>query len=88
MTHLRWEHQETRRHALAAIDPDEDWRQAVQRALVDDWRFQFSEWDQAPWAYVWNPGLVTTDEAMAWRREAWEGHEEFAGEEAVEEETG
>jgi hypothetical protein len=73
---------------VGAIGPDEDWCEAVGRVLVDDWRFQFSEWDQSPWAYVWHAGLVTTDEAMAWRREAWDGHEEFAAEEAVEEEAG
>lgn len=64
--------------ALGVISPDDDWRMAVRRILVDDWRFQFNEWDQAPWAYVWHAGLVTANEAMAWRREAWEGHEEFA----------
>jgi hypothetical protein len=74
--------------ALGAIGPDEDWREAVRRLLVNDWRFQFSEWDQSPWAYVWRAGLVRTDEAMAWRREAWEGHEEFAEEEVEEEEAG
>jgi hypothetical protein len=74
--------------ALGTVGPDDDWREAVKQILLDDWRFQFSEWDQGPWAYVWRPGLVTTDEAMAWRREAWDGHEEFAAEEAVEEEAG
>jgi len=70
------------RKVAGAIGPDEDWREAVRRVLVDDCRFQFLEWDQSPWACVWRAGLVTTKEAMAWRREAWEGHEEFAEEEA------
>lgn len=63
--------------ALGSIGPEEDWRAAVRGILVDDWRYQFNQWDQAPWAYVWRPGLVTTDEAMAWRAEAWAGHDEY-----------
>ena len=65
--------------------PDEDWREAVRRILVDDWRFQFNEWNQSPWAYVWRPGLVSVEEAMAWRAEAWEGHEDI-DQDSVEEE--
>ena len=44
---------------------------------MDDWRFQFDEWNQSPWAYVWRPGLVSVEEAMSWRSEAWQGHEEI-----------
>jgi hypothetical protein len=63
--------------ALGAVDPADDWRAAVRRILVDDWRFQFDAWNQAPWAYVWGAGLVTEDEAMSWRAEAWQGHEDL-----------
>jgi hypothetical protein len=51
--------------ALGAFGADDDWREAVREILVADWRFQFAEWDQAPWAYVWRPGLVTEREALA-----------------------
>jgi hypothetical protein len=35
---------------------------------------------------VWGAGLVSEEEAMDWRREAWDGHEEFAGEPIEDEE--
>jgi hypothetical protein len=63
--------------ALGWVGLDENWRESVREILVDDWRFQFNEWNQSPWAYVWGEGLVKEDEAMAWRREAWEGHEDI-----------
>ena len=66
--------------ALGAFGADDDWRASVREILVDDWRFQFSEWEQSPWAYVWGEGLVTEDEAIAWRKEAWQGHEDIAPE--------
>jgi len=64
--------------ALGWVGPDEDWRESVREILVEDWRFQFNEWDQTPWAYVWDPGLVSVEEAMAWRKEAWQGHDDVA----------
>jgi len=63
--------------ALGALAADDDWRASVREILVADWRFQYSEWDQTPWAYVWRPGLVSGDEAMEWRAEAWKGHEDI-----------
>ena len=63
--------------ALGAFGADEDWRASVREILVADWRFQYGEWEQTPWAYVWGAGLVSEEEAMAWRREAWEGHEDI-----------
>ena len=26
---------------------------------------------------MWRPGLVSEEEAMAWRAEAWQGHEDI-----------
>jgi len=53
----------------------------------DDWRAQFNGWEQSPWAYVWLAGLVSEEQAMAWRHEAWDGHEELA-EVVADEESG
>jgi hypothetical protein len=75
--------------ALGAFGPDADWRETVREILVNDWRAQFDGWNQGPWAYVWGEGLVKEEEAMAWRAEAWEGHEDFwAGTEEDEGEGG
>lgn len=61
--------------ALGAIGVDDNWCETVRTALVNDWRYQFNEWDQAPWACLLSTGLVSEQEAMAWRAEAWRGHE-------------
>ena len=73
--------------ALGAMGPDENWREAVKQILVDDWHFQFSEWNQSPWAYLWGTGLVTEEEAMAWRAEAWKGHEDIVDEQPDEDDA-
>lgn len=70
--------------ALGSVGPDEDWREAVRQMLVKDWRQQFNAWDQWPWAQLWSTGVVTEEEAFAWRTEAWRGHESIV-EEATEE---
>jgi hypothetical protein len=72
--------------ALGWVGPDEDWRESVRQILVKDWRNQFNGWDQTPWAYVRDPGLVSVEEAMAWRKEAWEGHEDIEPDRSEEEE--
>ena len=73
--------------ALGWVGPDEDWRASVREILVDDWRFQWHTWDQTPWAYVWGTGLVSEEEAMAWRREAWRGHEDIVDEQPDEDDA-
>ena len=73
--------------ALGWAGPDDDWREAVKQILMDDWRFQFNEWNQGPWAYVWRPGLITDEEAMAWRAEAWRGHEDIVDEQPDEDDA-
>jgi len=71
--------------ALGRVGPEEEWRASVREILVADWRFQYSEWDQAPWAYLWRTGMVPEEEALQWRAEAWEGHEDIADETSWEE---
>ena len=73
--------------ALGWVGPDDDWREVVKQILVDDWHFQFSEWNQSPWAYLWGTGLVTEEEARAWRAEAWKGHEDIVDEQLDEDEA-
>ena len=73
--------------ALGWVGPQDDWRATVREILVDDWRAQFNGWEQSPWAYVWLAGLVSEEQAMAWRHEAWDGHEELA-EVVADEESG
>jgi hypothetical protein len=72
--------------ALGAFGAEDDWRESVREILVEDWRFQWSEWEQPPWEELWDTGLVTEEEAMAWRSEAWAGHECIADELGSEEE--
>jgi hypothetical protein len=72
--------------ALGAFGAECDWRESVREILVEDWRFQWSEWGQSPWEKLWDTGLVTEEEAMAWRKEAWEDHECIANELVSEEE--
>ena len=64
--------------ALGSVGAVDDWRAVVREILVEDWRFQFNEWNQSPWAYVWGEGLIKEEEALAWRKEAWKGHEDLA----------
>jgi hypothetical protein len=61
--------------ALGSVGPDEDWREAARQILVNNWRDQFEGWGQWPWVQLWGTGLVTAEEAFAWRAEAWRGHE-------------
>lgn len=61
--------------ALGSVGPDEDWREAARKILVKNWRDQHEGWGQAPWEQLWGTGLVTEEEAFAWRAEAWRGHE-------------
>ena len=61
--------------ALGSVGPDEDWREAVRQILVSNWRAQFDGWGQSPWVQLWGTGLVTDEEAFAWRAEAWRDHE-------------
>lgn len=56
--------------ALGAFGAEQDWREAVREILASDWRFQFEEWNQPPWAYVWRSGLVSDAEAREWRAAA------------------
>ena len=63
--------------ALGHFGADEDWRQAAKEILQGDWRGAYESWDQAPWAYLFDSGVVPEAEAMAWRAEAWAGHADF-----------
>jgi hypothetical protein len=53
-------------------------RARARAIIVGDWRRQFEGYDQAPWAYLVRAGDVSEAEAMAWRAEAWAGHEEYS----------
>ena len=63
--------------ALGHFDAAVDWREASKAILVQDWHVAFEGFDQAPWAYLFDTGLVSSEEALAWRAEAWRGHEEI-----------
>jgi hypothetical protein len=65
--------------ALGYFGPDADWRESVKEILIEDWRTQWNEWDQTPWAYVLVAGTVSEAEALAWRNKAWRGHEYIDG---------
>ena len=45
------------------------------RLIRKDWRRASKGWDQAPWAYLFGEGLVTTEEANVWRKRVWGSRE-------------
>lgn len=47
------------------------------RVIRREWRGLLREGDQPPWAYLFDTGLVTKEEAHAWRARVWRGHEEL-----------
>lgn len=63
--------------ALGWIGPEKDWREGAREILIADWRSQFAGWEQAPWAYLFDSGHVSEVTALAWRAEAWRGHEDI-----------
>jgi hypothetical protein len=40
-------------------------------------------WGQSPWAYLFNAGLISHEEANAWREEVWPTESEVESEEDV-----
>ena len=48
-----------------------DIRAGAGRVIRRDWRKGFHEYDQSPWEYLFSDGLVTSDEAYAWRKQVW-----------------
>lgn len=45
------------------------------RVIREAWRGAYLEYDQSPWAYLFGSGLITEDEAHAWRARVWRRHE-------------
>ena len=41
------------------------------------WRTVNKEYDQPPWAYLLDSGLVQKEEALTWRARVWRGHEDL-----------
>ena len=39
--------------------------------VCGDWSNQWSAWEQQSWAYLFNTGLISNEEANAWREKVW-----------------
>ncbi|PKN96597.1 MAG: hypothetical protein CVU43_19860 [Chloroflexi bacterium HGW-Chloroflexi-5] len=50
---------------------DQDRREAAKSIIVSYWRDTIYGWDQERWAYLFNEGLISDEEANAWADEAW-----------------
>ena len=49
----------------------QDIRAGAGRVVRSEWRKGFKEYDQSPWAYLFSDGLISTEEAFAWRKRVW-----------------
>lgn len=39
--------------------------------ITDFWRMQLDQWGQDHWEHLWEPGLVSDEQAYAWAAEVW-----------------
>lgn len=53
-----------------------DIREGAGQVIRRDWRRNWTGYDQAPWAYLFDTGFVDEAEALAWRGRVWRGHED------------
>lgn len=57
--------------ALGWFDPEEGIVEGSHRVITDAWGKQFTEYDQQPWEYLFDTGLVSSGEANEWASEVW-----------------
>ena len=51
----------------------------VRRVICDDWHNLRSAGEQQRWAYLFNTGLISKEEADAWAEEVWPSEVEIKG---------
>jgi hypothetical protein len=57
--------------ALGAFGRDTPIKEGARRVVCDDWHDQWSGWEQQRWAYLFNTGLISHEEAAAWAEQVW-----------------
>lgn len=58
--------------SLGFFSPDKDIKERSREIIQADWREQYQGWDQQHWAYLFNTGLVSEEEAYKWAASIWE----------------
>jgi hypothetical protein len=57
--------------AIGAFGSNTPVKEGARRVVCGDWHDQWSAWEQQRWAYLFNTGLISHEEANAWREEVW-----------------
>ena len=57
--------------AIGWFPADEPWRPACRRVITKWWHGMHVDWHQEAWAYLFEPGLVSDEEANEWRWGVW-----------------
>jgi hypothetical protein len=57
--------------AIGAFGSDKSIKEGARSVVCGDWKDQWRAWEQQPWAYLFNTGLISHEEANAWREEVW-----------------
>lgn len=59
-------------HAIGVTDGKLGPIDAAKELIVKYWRAQFDAWDQEPWAYIFDQGLIDAQTAEKWAHEVWD----------------
>jgi hypothetical protein len=57
--------------AIGAFGSDKPIKEGARSVVCGDWKDQWRAWEQQRWAYLFNTGLISHEEANAWREEVW-----------------
>ena len=57
--------------AIGWIDKDADVIEGSRAIIAGEWANQRAEWDQQPWAYLFDTGLVDETTAYDWAKDVW-----------------
>ena len=68
-------------HAIGFCDANVPIKEAASEIIIKFWLKQAGGWDQAPWAYLFDEGLISGKEADSWADEVWGDPEELSPEE-------
>jgi len=74
-------------HAIGFCDANAPIKEAAREIIINYWSKQAGEWEQARWAYLFDEGLISGEEADSWADEVWGESEDMQpGSEKEEEE--
>jgi len=57
--------------AIGEFGSDTPIREGARSVVCGDWKDQWRAWEQQRWAYLFNTGLISHEEAAAWAEEVW-----------------